>query len=89
VLYHTYDVDRRLLQAAFTALTERAEPITMDEGRELGVDTVVQLATAREIARAPSKKARSPVNLTGVDLQALINTAFQLPTAGAANGGTT
>jgi hypothetical protein len=91
VLYQTYDVDRSHLQEAYIAVTVRDEPIKMDEGRELGLETVLRLAYTREIARAPSfsKKARSPVNLAGADLQVLISRAFQLPAAGAASGGTT
>ncbi|KAI0251743.1 hypothetical protein BJV78DRAFT_1080343, partial [Lactifluus subvellereus] len=51
VIYQKYAVDRKHLQAAFTALVVRDEPITVEESRELGLETVIQLARAREIAR--------------------------------------
>ncbi|KAH8996789.1 hypothetical protein EDB92DRAFT_1528236 [Lactarius akahatsu] len=84
VLYQKYDVNRNRLQTAYTALTVRDEPITIEEGRELGLETSLQLARAREVARAPvfSGKGvgnpRSPVNLAGVELDAIINDIFEL-----------
>ncbi|KAI0300451.1 hypothetical protein B0F90DRAFT_1668282 [Multifurca ochricompacta] len=92
VLYQTYAIDRNLLQPAYTALITRDEPITTEEGRELTIETALSLARAREIARAPAfsgsgKKPgnpRSPVNLAGVDLDALIKETFQLSSNDAA-----
>lgn len=87
VLYQTYDVDRNRLQTAYTALTVRDEPLTIEEGRELGLETSLQLARAREVARAPVfggrgvGNPRSPVNLAGVELHAIINDVFQLTSA--------
>jgi len=84
ITYHTHGIDRNLLQDAYTALTVRADPITIEEGRQLGLETALQLARAREIARAPvfsGKKLgvpRSPVNLAGVELDALIQNLFNL-----------
>ncbi|KAF8271076.1 hypothetical protein EI94DRAFT_632902 [Lactarius quietus] len=89
VLYQTYNVDRNRLQTAYTALTVRDEAITIDEGREVGLETALQLAYAREMARAPvfsGRKAgnpRSPVNLAGDELQVLVNKAFRLSSPGA------
>jgi hypothetical protein len=90
VLYQTYGVDRNLLQAAFTTLIIRDEPIAIEEGRELGLETAMQVTLARETARAPRRvgNPRSPVNLAGVELDALINSIF-LSTPGAADGHTT
>jgi hypothetical protein len=84
ILYHTHVIDRNLLQEAYTTLTVRDGPITIEEGRELGLETALQLARAREIARAPvfsGKKSgapRSPVNLAGVELDSLIQNLFNL-----------
>jgi hypothetical protein len=84
VIYHSYAIDRRLLQAAYTAFAIRDEPITIEEGQELGLETALQLARAREFVRAPAtggkriKDARSPVNLAGTELDALIRGIFQL-----------
>ena len=84
VIYHSYGIDRRLLQAAYTAFAIRDEPITIEEGQELGLETALQLARAREFARAPAsggkkiKDARSPVNVAGAELDALIRDMFRL-----------
>lgn len=91
VLYQTYNVDQSHLRSAYTALTVREEPITIDEGRQIGLETALQIARARELARAPvfsGKKVGnppSPVNLRGVELQALINQIFQLSSPGSAS----
>ena len=84
-IYQAYEIDRRLLQAAYTALTVRDGPITIEEGKELGLETVIQLARARELVRAPvtggkkTKDAHSPVNVAGAELDGLIRDLFQLP----------
>jgi hypothetical protein len=95
VLYQTYHVNRTLLQAAYTALIVRDEPLTIEEGREVGLETALQLAHAREIARAPVFSGRrvgnprSPVNLAGAELHTLINDVFQLSSPDAASEHTT
>ena len=89
-LYQTYGVDRNLLQAAFMALTVRDEPLEFEEAKELGLETFVQIALARETARTPRRvgNPRSPVNIAGVELDALINNIF-FPSSPAAAGGHT
>jgi hypothetical protein len=83
IMYHSYAVDRDLLQAAYIALTVRPEPITIEEGRELGLETALQLARARELARASGgKKSPSPINLPPAELDVLIRDLFQLPDEG-------
>ncbi|KAI9465150.1 hypothetical protein BJY52DRAFT_1245372 [Lactarius psammicola] len=89
VMYHSYAVDRSLLQVAYTALTVRAEPITIEEGRELGLETALQLARARELARSSGKKLQSPVKLVEAELEVLIKDLFQLPTPDGSSGGRT
>ncbi|KAH9009067.1 hypothetical protein EDB85DRAFT_2163383 [Lactarius pseudohatsudake] len=91
VLYQMYDVDRNLLQTAYTALTVRDGPITIDEGRELGLETALLLAQAREDAWAKRVGKRSLVNLDGAELDTItniINMIFQL-SPGAAHENTT
>lgn len=91
ILYHTHEINRNLLQAAYTALTIRDEPITIDEGYQLGLETALRLAHAREIARAPSGRragaARSTV-ITGPELDMLINQLFNLSLPDASNAST-
>ena len=84
VIYHSYALDRRLLQAAYMAFATRDESITIEEGHELGLETSLQLARARELVRAPAsggkriKDAHSPVNVAGADLDELIRDIFRL-----------
>lgn len=88
IMYHSYAVDRDLLQAAYIALTVRPEPITIEEGRELGLETALQIARARELARASGgKKSSSPINLAPTELDVLIRDLFQLPTTDESSGG--
>jgi hypothetical protein len=80
VLYQKYAIDRNLLKHALTALTIRDDPLTIEEGREIGLETALGLAKAREIARAPKKSGnpRSPTNLAGVELDVVIKDIFHL-----------
>lgn len=87
IMYHSYEVDRDLLQAAYIAMTVRPEPITIEEGRELGLETALQIARARELARASGgKKSSSPINLAPTELDVLIRDLFQLPSTDETSG---
>ncbi|EIN06746.1 hypothetical protein PUNSTDRAFT_54142 [Punctularia strigosozonata HHB-11173 SS5] len=62
-IYQTYNVDIQLLLPAFIALAVRPEPLAVDEGRQLGWETAMSLAKARELVRAlPSTKPKSGNN---------------------------
>jgi hypothetical protein len=79
-IYQKYDVKRDHLREAFTALAVRDEAIAIEEGRQLGLETSLQLAQARETLRSifngrRSGNMRSPVN---VELDAVICKIFQL-----------
>lgn len=84
-LYQKYAIDRNLLKPALTALTIRDEPLANEEGREIGLETALDLARAREIARSPvfsgkkSGNPRSPVSLGGAELDVVIKDIFHLP----------
>ncbi|KAI0002398.1 hypothetical protein BJV74DRAFT_815595 [Russula compacta] len=84
ILYHTHDINRNLLLEAYTALAVRDESITIEEGRQLGLETALMLAHVREVARAPvfggkkSGNPSSPVNLAGTELDTLIRDLFHL-----------
>jgi len=94
ILYHAHDIDRNLLQAAYGALTVRDDPITVDEGYLLGMETAIRLTHARETARAPvfsgkrAGTARSSVNISGPELDTLINQLFNLSLSDASNATT-
>jgi len=84
ILYHTHEIDRDLLRASYIALTERNEPITIEEGRVLGLETALTLARAREMARVPvfaGKKPgtpRSNITLGSAEMDTLIKDLFNL-----------
>jgi hypothetical protein len=61
-IYHKYEIDRSLLIPRYAALCERETPLTLREGLQLGMETTLMIAHARELSRAnplPSG-ARSP-----------------------------
>jgi hypothetical protein len=60
--YHTYEIDKSLLIPRYAALCERESPLTLREGLQLGMETTLMIARARELSRlnpTPSG-ARSP-----------------------------
>lgn len=63
VLYHRYEVDRALLIPRYAALCEREQPLTLEEGTRLGMETTLNIVRARECARStPSLNGtRSPI----------------------------
>lgn len=81
-LYHENNVDRNLLIPRYAALCEREEPLNFAEGMDLGMETTLQIASAREQARAsllPSG-ARSPSTPTvrGDGLRDIIRDLFKI-----------
>uniref|UniRef100_A0A8H7Y8P3 BTB domain-containing protein n=1 Tax=Psilocybe cubensis TaxID=181762 RepID=A0A8H7Y8P3_PSICU len=81
-LYHLNNVDRNILIPRYAALCEREEPLTLEEGLDLGMETTLMIAKGREevrAARLPSG-ARSPLTPTvhGEDLRAVIRELFKI-----------
>ncbi|ETW76132.1 hypothetical protein HETIRDRAFT_329914 [Heterobasidion irregulare TC 32-1] len=99
VLYVKNDVDESLLIPPYAELTIRESPISLQEGRQLGIVTALRLAQAREIARSPQSpkghRITSPVSAVGPDLDSLIKNVFEVSTRaqgadeGAADGSST
>ncbi|KAL1742320.1 hypothetical protein HDZ31DRAFT_43502 [Schizophyllum fasciatum] len=77
-MYQDYDVDRRKLVPCYAALAQRAEPIALDEGERLGLETVIMLAQARELARAGPERALAPVGLRPEEMQEIVRDVFDL-----------
>ncbi|KAI0827715.1 hypothetical protein BC628DRAFT_1284420, partial [Trametes gibbosa] len=84
-LYQTYELDKKLLIPSYIALCVRQEPLTLKEGRHLGLETALLLATARECARGKplANGSRSPTaaDLGEDDMVSIIKEIFGL-TAG-------
>jgi len=55
-LYHENSVDRNFLVPQYLELCQRNEPLSMDEGLDLGLETTLMIARTREEIRSP----RSP-----------------------------
>jgi len=81
-LYKENHVDRNYLIPCYARLCEREAPLTAEEGLDLGMIDVIQIAAAREQARSaflPSG-ARSPLTPTihGTDLEEVIRQVFHI-----------
>ena len=50
-IYQQFKLDRMLLLEPFVQLTIRAEPLSIEDGRSLGLETCLLLARARETCR--------------------------------------
>ena len=51
-IYQQFKIDKMLLLEPFAQLTLRMEPISLEEGRTLGLDTCLRIARARELCRS-------------------------------------
>ncbi|KAJ3507331.1 hypothetical protein NMY22_g16962 [Coprinellus aureogranulatus] len=66
VFYQANDVDRNLLIPHFAKICARENPLTLDEGMKLGMETTLVIASAREYIRAiPARDGgRTPISPT-------------------------
>jgi hypothetical protein len=87
-IYQQHNLDKTLLLDSFETLTTREEPIGLEEGMKLGLQTSVQIAFAREKSRGPDTGLRSPdVRLDSPHIRGLLSDIFRIETNGAANAG--
>jgi hypothetical protein len=56
----------------------RDEPITVEEGHQLGLRAALELARGRELARADSRELARAGMPPGCNIDALIQNVFQL-----------
>ncbi|KAH9975552.1 hypothetical protein BGW80DRAFT_104515 [Lactifluus volemus] len=79
-IYQTFKLDRRLLLKSYMELTTRSDPLDIEEGHKLGIETSLQIARAREFARgsdSPSKRSSS-AQLRESELLLLVQRTFGL-----------
>ena len=57
ILAQEFDIGGRWLLGAYTALCERAEPLSISEGTRLGLETAMRVAQLREQLRSGSRKS--------------------------------
>ncbi|KAI0300449.1 hypothetical protein B0F90DRAFT_412010 [Multifurca ochricompacta] len=81
-IYQKFKLNASLLLESYAKLTNRAEPIDLEEGRKLGIDTSLLIARARELSRGTgshtSPRSPSAIQLESKDLQRLIREVFGL-----------
>jgi len=81
-LYHANKVDRNILIPRYAALCEREAHLTLEEGQDIGMETVLMIAAGRGEARAQrlASGARSPLSPTirGVELYDVIKEVFHI-----------
>lgn len=75
-LYHHYGVDRTLLIPDYIALCEREQPLTLDEGLKLEMETTLMVAWGRE---AVISNRLADGSLTPQWLFAMVRDIFAIP----------
>ena len=78
VIYHRYSVDRGLLLPSYMDLVSREETISIEEARDLGLETSLMIMTAREIVRK-GEAPTSAVNVSPEELKNIIRQIFRFP----------
>ena len=78
VTYQQYEVNRQLLIPSYAALTEREEPLTVEEGMLMGIETAMTIARARELTRTRTGVSGTPSNVHGQDMQDIIQKMFNI-----------
>ena len=87
-IYQQHNLDKNLLLDSFESLTTREEPIGVEEGMKLGLQTSIQIAMAREKSRGPDTGLRSPdVKLDSPHIRDLLSGIFRIQTDGAGTAG--
>jgi hypothetical protein len=76
-IYQAFLIDRSLLAESFVKLTTRPEPLNLEEGQRLGIETTLQIMQARELSRG-SNSGRAPnVQLNDTELRSVILDVFR------------
>jgi hypothetical protein len=76
-IYQAFLLDRLLLAESFAKLTIRPEPLNLEEGQKLGIETTLQIMQARELFRSSSSGTRaSAIQLNDPDLRSVIHDVF-------------
>ncbi|KAF9059594.1 hypothetical protein BDP27DRAFT_1431181 [Rhodocollybia butyracea] len=83
VAYHKFEIDRSLLLYRYAALTARAEPLTLEEGTALGIETTLKIFRAEKspvlLLVQMVVETPAPVTLPAEEMQSLILDVFEIP----------
>lgn len=78
--YHEYSINKLFLIPAYIAVCKRDKPLTFAEGMQLGMETVLRVADARERARqrAAENGVRSPTvdDFEDSDMESMVREVF-------------
>lgn len=77
-IYQAFRLDRSLLAESFAELTTRPEPLNLEEGRKLGIETTLQIAQAREISRGLNSTKPNKPQMNDTELRSVIQNVFDL-----------
>lgn len=76
-IYQKFHIDRSLLAESFAKLIVRPEPLNLEEGKKLELDTTLQISRARELSRGSNSGTKSsPIQVNDSDLRSVIRDAF-------------
>ena len=82
-LYHANNVDRNILLPYYTALCKREAHLSLEEGQDIGMETVLTIAAGRQEVRASplASGGRTPISPSyqGVELQNVVREIFKIP----------
>ena len=76
-IYQDFKIDRSRLVSSFAELTTRPNPLSLEEGKMVGLETALQIARARELSRGTSTKP-SAVLLHEGELRSAIRDVFKI-----------
>jgi hypothetical protein len=76
-IYQACHLDRSLLADSFEELTLRPEPLTLEDGNKLGMETTIQIARARELTRGSNHNTKlSIIQMNDSELRSVIQDVF-------------
>ncbi|KZP28463.1 hypothetical protein FIBSPDRAFT_779858 [Athelia psychrophila] len=84
-IYHRFNISRGYLVVSYASIVVRQGPLTLLEGRKLGLDTSLKIAEARERLRSQitdRSGVRSPMpdDFDPKDVDTLVRELFEVPT---------
>lgn len=87
--YQNHAIDKNYLIPRYAALCEREQPLTLEEGMQLGMATTLMIARAREYARSnPSPDGSRSPTTAGIredEMHSLVRQLFEIQPLAQAN----
>ncbi|KAH9072804.1 hypothetical protein EDB83DRAFT_131732 [Lactarius deliciosus] len=77
-IYQYFNLSPDLLRGSYVALTIRAEPLELEEGKKLGDSTSLKITRARELARGPGATSSATIQLQESEIQLVVKDIFRL-----------